>query len=166
MEHFSVLSHLKYVVVHCSTNNISKDGLSEVADSISCITDLLKKRNHCLKIIIIRIFSKDDKFSCFRIIVPQINQLLEDFNSTYDFIAFLDWTKDLSKANGDRIICYSGLIIYIFWNLEVKNLHYQFLHCYNSTNIYQHIQNLFQFVVLFSGLLFYLNVLSEVDSLD
>ena len=29
---------------------------------------------------------------------------------------------------------YSGLIANIFWNLKIKNLHHQFLHCYNSTN--------------------------------
>ena len=46
-------------------------------------------------------FSVDDKFSRFRIIVPQINQLLKIFTSTYDFIDFLEPTKDWLKYNGD-----------------------------------------------------------------
>ena len=60
-----------------------------------------KKRNPCLKIIITGIFPRDDKFSRFRIIVPQINQLLKNFASTYDFIDFLEPTKDWLKYNGD-----------------------------------------------------------------
>ena len=86
-------SHLKYIIIHCGTNNISKDSPSEIANSILCIALLFKKRNPCLKIIITRIFQWHDKFSRFRIIVPQV-KLLKIFTSTYDFIDFLEPTKD------------------------------------------------------------------------
>ena len=51
--------------------------------------------------IITGIFSRDGKFSGFRIIVPQINQLLKIFASTYDFTDFLEPTKGWLKYNGD-----------------------------------------------------------------
>ena len=79
VERLPVPSHLKYVIIHCSTNSISKDSPSGIANSILCIALLFKKRNPCLKTIITRIFPRDDEFSHFRIIVPQINQLLKNF---------------------------------------------------------------------------------------
>ena len=100
-ERLPVPNHLKYVIIHCGTNSISKDCPSEIANSILYIALLFKKRNSCLKIIITGIFPRDDKFSRFRIIVPQINQLLKNFTSTYDFIDFLEPTKDWLKYNGD-----------------------------------------------------------------
>ena len=117
-----------------------------------------KKRNPSLKIIITGIFLRDGKFSCFRIIVPQINQLLKIFTSANHFIDFLEPTKDWLKCNGDLIISCSGLINCVFQNLEIKSLHLQFLHCYNSTNLYQRIQNLFLLVHFFVSLSFYLSV--------
>ena len=70
-------------------------------NSILCIALLFKKRNPCLKIIITGIFPWDNKFSGFRIIVPQVNQFLKIFTPTYDFIDFLEPTKDWLKYNGD-----------------------------------------------------------------
>ena len=52
-------------------------------------------------VIITGIFLRDDKFSRFRIIVAQINQLLNIFNSTDDCIDFQEPTKDWLKCNGD-----------------------------------------------------------------
>ena len=101
VECLPVPSHLKYVIINCGTNNISKDSPSETVNSILCITILFKKRNPCLKIIITRIFPGDGKFSHFQIIVPQINQLLKIFTSTYDFIDILKPIKDSLKCNGD-----------------------------------------------------------------
>ena len=54
-----------------------------------------------LKINITWIFPWDDKFSLFRIIVRQINQLLKIFTSTYGFIDIVEPTKDWLKYNGD-----------------------------------------------------------------
>ena len=102
VEPLPVPSHLKYVIIHCGTNNVSKDSPSEIANNILCIALLFKKRNSCLKIIITEIFPRDDKFSRFHVIVPQINQLLEIFTSTCDFIEFLEPTKDWLKCNGDH----------------------------------------------------------------
>ena len=62
-----------------------------------------KKRNPCLKIIITRIFLRDDKLSCFHIIVSQINQLLKIFTSTYDFIDFFKRKKDWLKSSVDKL---------------------------------------------------------------
>ena len=70
-------------------------------NSILCIALLFKKRDPCLKIIITGIFLRDDNFSCFRILVPQINQLLKIVTSTYNFIDFLEPTKDWLKYDGD-----------------------------------------------------------------
>ena len=56
VERLPVPSHLKYVIIHCGTNNISKDSPSEIANSILCIAILFKKRNPCLKIIITGFF--------------------------------------------------------------------------------------------------------------
>ena len=70
VERLSVPSHLKYVIIYCSTNNISNDSPSEIAINILCIALLFKKRNPCLKIIITGIFPRDCKSSCFRTIVP------------------------------------------------------------------------------------------------
>ena len=88
-------------MIHCGTNNISKDSLSETANSILCIALLLKRRNPCLKIIMTEIFLRDRKSSRFRTIVPQINQLLKIFTYTYNFIDFLEPSKDWLKCNGD-----------------------------------------------------------------
>ena len=41
----------------------------------------------------------DGKFSFYSIILPQINQLLKIFTLTYDFIVFLELTKDWLKYN-------------------------------------------------------------------
>ena len=90
VEHLPVPSHLKYVI-HCGTNNVSKDNLSEIVKCILCIALLFKKRNPSLKIIINRIFSEGyGKFSHFHIIVPQIKQLLEIF---YLWFYWLSWTN-------------------------------------------------------------------------
>ena len=121
-----------------------------------CLT--VQKKKPCLKIIITGIFPRDDKFSRFRIIVPQINQLLKIFTSTYDFIDFLEPTKDILKYNGTLIISCSGMITCIFQNSEIKNLHHQFLYFYNGTKLYQRIQNLFLLAQLFVSLSFYLSV--------
>ena len=56
LERLPAPSHLKYVIIHCGTNNISKDSPSEIANSILCIALLFKKRHTCLKIIISGIF--------------------------------------------------------------------------------------------------------------
>ena len=77
VERWPIPNHLKYVIIHCDTINISMDSPSEIANNISCIAFLFKKRNPCLKIIITRIFPGDGKFSRFHIIVPQINQLYD-----------------------------------------------------------------------------------------
>ena len=58
---------------------------------------------------------------------------------------------------GTLISC-SGLITCTFQNLEIKNLHHQLLHYYNSTKLYQGIQNLFLLVQLFVNLSFYLSL--------
>ena len=86
------------------------------------------------------------KFIRFHIIGPQINQLLKIFISTYDFIDFLEPTKDWLKFNGD-------LKNNLFWTDHLypskfgnKNLHRQFLHSYNNTKLYQRIQNLFMLI--------------------
>ena len=119
VERLPVPSHLKYVIIYCGTNNISKDSPSEVANSILCIALLLKKRNRCLKIIITCIFPRVDKFSRFRIIVPQINQLLKIFASTYDFIGFLEPTKDwFGKVNMYQRIQNLCLLVQLFVSLS------------------------------------------------
>ena len=100
--------HLKYVTIHCGTNNISKDSPSEIANSILCIALLIKKRNPCLKIIITGTFPRNGKFSRFRIIVPQINQLLKIFTSTYDFIEFLEPKRIGENVMGTLIISRSN----------------------------------------------------------
>ena len=61
----------------------------------------VQKRNPCLKITITGIFQRVHKFSRFRIIVLQINELLKIFTSSYDFIDFLGPPKDWLKCNGD-----------------------------------------------------------------
>ena len=53
---------------------------------------------------------------------------------------------------GTLIISYSGLII--FTSFKIWNVLRQFLYCYNSTRMYQHIQNLFLLVQLFVRFLF------------
>ena len=55
------------------------------------------------------------------------------------------------------MISCSKLITYIFQNLQ-----HHFLHCYNSTKLYHHIQNLSQLVQLFVSLSFYLSVSVEL----
>ena len=71
-----VPSHLKYVIIHCGTNNVSKDSPSKTANSILCNALQFKKRNACLKIVITGIFPRNDRFSRFHVIVRQVNQLL------------------------------------------------------------------------------------------
>ena len=65
---------------------------------------------------------------------------------------------------GILITSCSELITYIFQNLEIRNLHHQFLRCYDSTKLSQRIQNLFLLVQLFVSLSFYLSErVCEVD---
>ena len=59
---------------------------------------------------------------------------------------------------GTLIISCSGLITCVFQNLEIKNLHHQFLNYYNSTKLYQCIQNFFLLSQLFVNLSLYLSV--------
>ena len=59
---------------------------------------------------------------------------------------------------GTLIISCSGQITCIFQNLGKKNLHHQYLHFYNSTILYQRIQNVFLLAQLFVSLSFYLRV--------
>ena len=96
---------------------------SEIANSISWIAWLFNSRNSCLKIIVTGIFTRNGKFPRFRIIVPRIHQRLKIFTSTYDFIDFLEPTKDWLNKMATLIMSYFGLIIYIFRNLEIKKLY-------------------------------------------
>ena len=65
--------------------------------------------------------------------------------------ALFSWNTRFEIRPFVSLSTYSELIIHIFQNLEIKNLHHQFLHCYNSTKIDQHI-----FLVrCLVGLLFY-----------
>ena len=142
MERLPVPSHLKYVIIYCGTNSISKDSPSEVANSILCIALLLKKRNPCLKIIITWIFPRVYKFSRFHIIVPQINQLLKIFASTYDFIDYREPTKLVPVSS---VVCKSFIFsqrvcevdpsCYVTGDVStVKNGKYS-PSCYNVTSV-------------------------------
>ena len=44
VERLPLPSHLKYIIIHCGTNNINKDSPSEIANSILCIALLFKKK--------------------------------------------------------------------------------------------------------------------------
>ena len=82
VERLSVPSHLKYVIIKCGTNNIRKHSPSEIANSILCIA------------LSPGFFRGMESFSRFCISIPQINQLLKIFTSTYYFIDFLEPAKD------------------------------------------------------------------------
>ena len=103
VERLPVPGHLKYVIIHYGTSNISKNSFSKIANSILCIALLFKNQQR------------------------------------------IGW-----NVMRTLIISCFGLITYIFQNLEIKNLHHQFLLCYNSTKLYQRIQNLLVLVQLLS----------------
>ena len=54
-ERLPVPSHLKYVIIHCGTNNISKDSPSKIVNSIYALP-YCSKKTPCLKKIITWIF--------------------------------------------------------------------------------------------------------------
>ena len=121
-----------------------------------CLT--IQKTNSCLKIIITRIFLRDDKFSHFCMIVPQINKLLKIFTLTCDFTDLLQPIKYWLKSNG-------VFNLKIFWDDNIHlpkfgniNPPYQFLHYCNSKKMHQRLQNTLLLVQLFVGLSFYLNM--------
>ena len=91
VEHLPVPSHLKYFINHCCNNNISKDTLNEIANSILCIALIFKKETLTQNIYYQDFSDGWQVFvTRFRITVPQNNQLLNIFPFTYDFIDFLE----------------------------------------------------------------------------
>ena len=131
-----------------------------MANNILCIGLLFKKRNPCLKIIIRGIFPRDGKLSHFRIIVPQINQLLEFFTSIYDSFDFLEPTKDWLKCNEDlnnKLFWTDHLHLSKFGNKRFASSIFTLL---NSKKLYQCFQNLFLFLLVqsFVSLSFYLRL--------
>ena len=100
VERLVLQNTIKSVIIHCGTNNITKNRYDEIADSIICIALILKAKQPSLKVILTGIFPRDSTFSKYREIIPKINNHLKLLSSNYDFMTYLEPDHEWLLKNG------------------------------------------------------------------
>ena len=64
---------IKYVIIHCGTNNIKFSNPTDIANGILCVYYLTQSKLPNVQIIVTGLFPRSHKFSYFRQIVNEVN---------------------------------------------------------------------------------------------
>ena len=73
VDNLSLSASIKYVIIHCGTNNVKFNNPTDIADGILCVYFLIQSKLHNAQVIVTGLFPRSQKFSCFRQIVNEIN---------------------------------------------------------------------------------------------
>ena len=91
------LSSVQHVVILCATNNLHKDSPCELVNGLIATADVLKKKCNNPKIIICGPIPGDESWSVNRIIIKEINDLL-NYKCSRNIFLFVEqcngWTQE------------------------------------------------------------------------
>ena len=99
VDNLSFPASIKYVIIHCGTNNIKFNNATDIANGILCVYYLIQSKLPNAQIIVTGLFPRSQKFSYFRQIVNDVNIELGNACSLYQ-ILFLKPNDDWLQANG------------------------------------------------------------------
>ena len=69
VDNLSLSASIKYVIIHCGTNNVKFNNPTDISDGILCVYFLIRSKLHSEQVIITGLFPRSQKFSYFRQIV-------------------------------------------------------------------------------------------------
>ena len=109
-ENATLPNSLKYVVIHCGTNNIDRDQPRDIANGVIAIELTLQEKCSGLKVIVTGLFSRDPEWSHRRKKIKLINYYLkklcrDNFNEFYFIKQDDDWTD--KDGNLDEKLYYT-----------------------------------------------------------
>ena len=90
---------MKYVIIHCGTNNIKFNNPTDITNGILCVYYLIQSKLPNARIVVTGIFPRSQKFSYFSQIVNDVNIELDNAYSLYH-ISFFKPNNNWSQANG------------------------------------------------------------------
>ena len=93
---------LKYVIIHCGTNNVKFNNATDIANGILCVYFLIQSKLPNAQIIVTGLFPRSQNFSYFRQMVNDVNIELANACSLYQ-ILFFKPNDDWLQANGKVI---------------------------------------------------------------
>ena len=102
VDNLSFPASIKYVIIHCGTNNIKFNNPTDIANGILCIYYLIQSKLPNAQIIVTGLFPRSQKFSYFRQIVNDVNIELGNACSLYQILFFKpndDWLQANGKLN-------------------------------------------------------------------
>ena len=77
---------MKYVIIHCGTNNIKFNNATDIANGILCVYYLIQTKLPNVQIIVTGLFPRSPKSSYFCQIVNDVNIELGNACSLFDII--------------------------------------------------------------------------------
>ena len=83
VDNLSFPASIKYVIIHCGTNNIKFNNPTDIANGILCVYYLIQSKLPNAQIIVTGLFPRSQKFSYFRQIVNDVNVELGNACSLY-----------------------------------------------------------------------------------
>ena len=138
VDNLSFLASIKYVIIHCGTNNIKFNNPTDIANGILCVYFLIQSKLPNAQIIVTCLFPRSQKFSYFRQIVNDVNIELGNACSLYQ-IFFLNPMMIGYKEMENSILSCFGTMIYIILKLVIKKLQlYYSILFHRATHLNQH----------------------------
>ena len=103
-ENATLPNALKYVVIHCGTNNIDRDQPRDIANGVISVGLTLQEKCHGLKVIVTGLLPRDPEWSHRRKKIKLINYHLkklcrDKFNDFYYMKQDDDWTDEDGKLD-------------------------------------------------------------------
>ena len=86
VDNLSFPTSIKYVIIHCGTNNIKFDNATDIANGILCVYCLIQSKLPNAQIIVTGLFPRSQKSSYFRQLVNDVNNELGNACSLLDII--------------------------------------------------------------------------------
>ena len=102
VDNLSFPASIRYVIIHCVTNNIKFNNPTDIVDDILCVYYLIESKLPNAQIIVADLFSRSQKFWYFRQIVNDANIELANTCSFYQILFFKsndDWLQENGKLN-------------------------------------------------------------------
>ena len=108
VDNLSFPASIKYVIIHCGTNNIKFNDPTDIANGILCVYYLIQSKLPNAQIIVTGLFRRSHRFSYFRQIVNEVNTELGNACFLYQILFF--------KPNDDWLQAIGKLSLQLFWD--------------------------------------------------
>ena len=102
VDNLSFPASIKYVIIHCGTNNIKFNNPTDIANGILCVYYLIQSKLPNAQIIVTGLFPRSQKSSYFSQIVNDVNIELGNACSLYQILFFKpndEWLQENGKLN-------------------------------------------------------------------